>query len=232
MIKTTIMKRIIYVSLFLALILISCESTPEAAFYIDNAEPEVGQEVLFTNNSDNAERFEWDFGDNTWTDVPSPVHIYTGTGTYQVTLTAFSKSGLESKAYANIAVAIPTLLEVEVLEYYDEYPVGNASVLLYPTLGDWDAQTNEITEGYTDADGIVVFSHLDAFVYYLDIWEAHHNNYTLRDDNVNYIRTPQIKLHSINRFIAYVDYVAGTKGDTIRDRKMVIKKLVPRVYKN
>jgi hypothetical protein len=226
------MKRIIYLSLLLPLFLISCESEPEAAFYIDNAEPEVGQEVIFTNSSANAERFEWDFGDNTWTDEPNPVHVYTGTGTYQVTLTAFSKSGLEAKAFATIDVKIPTLLEVEVLEYYDGYPVENASVLLYPTLADWDAQTNEITEGYTDADGFVVFSHLDAFVYYLDIWEAHHNNYTLREDDVNFIRTPQIKLHSINRFTAYVDYVAGTKGDGVRDRKMVIKKLVPRVYKN
>jgi len=224
------MKRIFYLSLFLPLFLISCESTPEAAFYVDNIEPEVGQEVLFTNNSANADRFEWDFGDKTWTDEPNPVHVYTGTGTYQVTLTAFSKSGIENKAYVTIDVKIPTLLEVEVLEYYDGYPVGNASVILYPTLGDWEGESNEITEGFTDADGFVVFSHLDAFVYYLDIWEAHHNNYTLKADDVNFIRTPQIKLHSINRFIAYVDYVAGTKGDTVRDRKMVLKKLVPRTY--
>ena len=74
------MKRIYYLTLLLPLFLISCESTPEAAFYVDNIEPEVGQEVLFTNNSANAERFEWDFGDNTWTDEPSPIHVYTGTG--------------------------------------------------------------------------------------------------------------------------------------------------------
>jgi PKD repeat protein len=110
------MKRIYYLTLLLPLFLISCESTPEAAFYVDNIEPEVGQEVLFTNNSDNAERFEWDFGDNTWTDEPSPIHVYTGTGTYQVKLSAFSKSGLVSTAFATIDVMIPTLLEVEVLE--------------------------------------------------------------------------------------------------------------------
>jgi PKD repeat protein len=225
------MKRIFYISLFIPLFLISCESTPDAAFYIDNAEPEVGQEVLFTNSSANAERFEWDFGDNTWTDEPNPIHVYTGTGTFQVKLTAFSKSGLEATAFATIDVKIPTLLEVEVLEYYDGYPVENASVIIYPTLDDWNAETNEITEGFTDADGFVIFSHLDAFVYYLDIWEAHHNNYALKVEDVNFIRTPQIKLHSINRFTAYVDYVAGTKGDGTRDRKMVIKKLVPRVYK-
>jgi hypothetical protein len=224
------MKRIIYISLFLPLLLISCESSPEAAFSVDNIEPEVGQEVIFTNSSSNADRFEWDFGDNTWTDEPNPIHVYTGTGTYQVMLTAFSKSGLESKSYVTIDVKIPTLLEIEVIEYSGLYPVANASVILYPTLSDWEAESNEITEGFTDADGFVVFSHLDAFVYYLDIWEAHHNNYTLKIDDVNFIRTPQIKLHSINRFLAYVDYVSGTKGDGVRDRKMVIKRLVPRKY--
>ena len=224
------MKTIIYLSLLLPLFLYSCESAPVPAFYVDNFEPEVGQEVLFTNSSANAERFEWNFGDNTYTDEPNPIHVYTGTGTYQVTLTAWSKSGLEGKAYATIDVKIPTLLEVEVLEYYDKYPVENASVILYPTLADWDAETNEITEGFTDPDGFVVFSHLETFVYYLDIWETNHNNYTLRDDDVNFIRTPQIKLHTINRFTAYVDYVAGTKGDGLRDRKMVIKRLVPRKY--
>jgi hypothetical protein len=224
------MKRIIYLTLILPIFIISCESSPDAAFYIDNTVPEVGQEVLFTNSSANAERFEWDFGDNTFTEEPNPSHVYTGTGTFQVTLTAWSKSGIQAKAYATIDVRIPTLLEVEVIEYTELYPVENASVILYPTIGDWDAETNEITEGFTDADGIVVFSHLGNSVFYLDIWEAHHNNYTLRDDDVNFIRIPQIKLNSINRFTAYVDYVPGTKGDGTRDRKMVIKKIVPRIY--
>ena len=45
--------------------------------------------------------FEWDFGDNTLTDVANPVHVYTGTGSFQVELKAFSKTGLVSKAYAD-----------------------------------------------------------------------------------------------------------------------------------
>jgi hypothetical protein len=31
--------------------------------------------------------------------------------------------------------------------------------------------------------------------------------------------------NQITRFVAYVDFVAGTKGDGIRDRKMVIKRI-------
>jgi hypothetical protein len=118
---------------------------------------------------------------------------------------------------------IPTLLEVEVVEYYHEYPVKNASVIVYPTLADWDAESNMITEGYTDATGKVVFSDLGKYVYYLDVWEAHHNNYTLRDEDVGFIRTNEIIPHQINRFVAYVDYVSSGKGVNKRDRTLVIR---------
>lgn len=218
------MKKIIFLSLIMPLFLFSCELVPEASFYVDKVTPDVGQEVFFTNDSYNGERYEWDFGDNTFSEEVNPVHIYTGTGSYQVQLTAYSKTGLSDKAYQTIEVQIPTLLEVEVLEYYEEYPVANASIILYPTLADWDNETNSIDEAVTDVNGIAVFSGLGSFVYYLDIWEEHHNNYAIRDFNTNLIRTDQIKLHQINRFIAYVDYIP-TKGTGKRDRTMVIKKI-------
>ena len=219
------MKRILFLLIVIPIVLISCDITPEALFIVDNIEPEVGEEVFFTNQSLNAVSFEWDFGDGTSSNESDPVHIYTGTGTFQVELKAISKSGFSDKAYQTIVVKIPTLLEIEVLEYIDHYPVENASVILYPTLSDWDKERNSITEGFTDADGIVVFSGLGRFVYYVDIWEAHHNNYTLRDEDFLFIRTPVVVPNQITRFVAYVDFVPGTKGDGIRDRKMVIKRI-------
>jgi PKD repeat protein len=218
------MKRIFPIFLIIPLIIVSCESVPHAAFFVDNDEPEVGQEVYFTNDSFNSERYEWDFGDGTYSHEEHPVHVYTGSGVYEVILTAYSRTGLSDEAYMTLVVSIPTLLEVEVLEYYDLYPVDGASVTLYPTLADWDAERNMITEGITDADGKVVFTGLGSHIYYLDIWETNHNNYTLRDEDVDFIRTQQLKLHQINRFVAYVDYT-GTKGSNIRDRSVKIKRL-------
>lgn len=219
------MKRIIYLSLVLPLFLLSCESTPEAHFYTDTIEPEVGHEVLFTNDSQNATRFEWDFGDGYISNDENPGHIYTGTGTFEVTLTAISKSGLDDKATLTLEVMIPTLLEIEVREYYDEYTVPDASVILYSSLTDWDAQKNKVSEGFTDANGIVVFSNLDPFVFYVDVWEQDHDNYTLRDEDVGFIRTPEILPHKINRFIAWVDYVEHGKGIARGARTAIIKKL-------
>jgi PKD repeat protein len=74
------MKRIIYLSLVLTLFLFSCKSTPEAHFYTDTIEPEVGQDVVFTNDSHNATKFEWDFGDSFSSNEENPVHYYTATG--------------------------------------------------------------------------------------------------------------------------------------------------------
>jgi hypothetical protein len=218
------MKRLIYLSLVFTSFLISCEENPDAQFSTNTVEPVVGQDVYFYNNSHNADRFEWDFGDGYISNENSPVHVFNSTGTFEVVLTAISKNGLEAKSSMTLNVVIPTFLEIEVREYYDEYIVPNASVILYPTVTDWDAQKNMISEGFTDANGVVIFANLDPFVYYVDVWEATHDNYTLRDEDVGFIRTPEVLPHQINRFIAWVDYVDHGKGIGRGSRSMVIKK--------
>lgn len=219
------MKKSFYLILLLPVMLFSCESFPEADFNVDLIDPEVGEEVYFTNRSHNAVDYEWDFGDGYISYEPNPVHIFTGTGSFEVILTVYSTSGESDQASIIIDVMVPTLLEIEVREYYDDYIVPDASVRLYPTLPDWEDQTNMETEGYTDQYGIVVFSHLDPYVYYADIWEQNHDNYDIKDYDVSLIRTPEIIPHKINRFIALVDYVEHGKGERTRDRSFVIKKL-------
>jgi hypothetical protein len=223
------MKKIIFLSLVLPLLLFSCESNPKALFFTDTVEPEVGQEVFFTNESENAIDYEWDFGDGFISHDVHPTHIYTGTGTFEVILTVYSHKGLSDKASITIEVMIPTLLEIEVLEYYDEYVVPDARVRLYPTLPDWDEETNMESEGYTNASGKVVFSHLGPYVYYVDVWEENHGNYALRNEDIAFIRTPEILPHEINRFIAYVDIVDHGKSAAIRGRGIILKSLERKV---
>src|ERR1035437_9136097 len=151
------MKRIIYMFLALPLILFSCVKTPVASFSTDTNEPIVGQPVAFNNNSQNGDKFEWDFGDGYISNDGSPVHTFSTIGSYTVILTATSKSGRSDKASLSLNVVIPTLLEIEVQEYYSKAPIPDASIILYPTIADWDAQTNKVIEGFTDADGFAVF---------------------------------------------------------------------------
>jgi hypothetical protein len=220
------MKAILYPIAILSLVLTSCELKPDAYFFTDKTEVVIGEEVLFTNNSYNAYRYEWDFGDGQRSTAINPVYAYSSTGTFQVMLSAISRRGQESYAYQTITVKYPATLEIEVLEYNDEYPVSDASVLLYPTLKDWDEETNALIEGFTNNSGKVIFNNLGPFVYFIDVWEPNHNNYTLRINDVGFIRTQQLIPNQINRFVAWVDYVGG-KGspEGSRDRTMVIRKL-------
>jgi len=221
------MKRILYLALVLPLFLFSCESTPEADFSVTPGTPEVGQEVFFDNNSNNAKSFEWDFGDGYISHETNPSHIFTANGSFEVILTAISKSGLESKASVILDVKIPTLLEIEVWEWdeFNPVPVPNASVILYPLELDWVNQTNIVYEGFTDSYGIVVFSGLAQKDYWVDVWEQNHDNYTLYDDDPEFIHIPALIPNRINRFVAWVDYVEHSKGEDRGVREVVIKKL-------
>lgn len=219
------MKKLIYLLLLLPLLLVSCESSPIARFSADPGNPVVGEEVWFTNESDNAYDFEWDFGDGYISNEPNPIHKYTSTGSFTVILKVWSKSGMTDESSLILNVKIPTLLEIEVLEYYEGYPVEGASVILYPTLTDWENETKMVNEGFTDAEGKTVFSDLQNIVYYVDVWEATHDNYTLKIEDVGFIRTSEVMPNKINRFIAYVDYADHGKGEGKRGRTMVIKKL-------
>ncbi|WP_068827323.1 PKD domain-containing protein [Wenyingzhuangia fucanilytica] len=110
------------------------EDLPEAGSKPDNtppsssfsAEEQSGDYLtyLFTNTSDSATDYEWDFGDaasgadNTSTEK-DPSHTFSGEGTYTVTLVASDKLGVESTFSSTVEVVepdapsvfVPTILE-------------------------------------------------------------------------------------------------------------------------
>ena len=219
------MKNIYCILFIIPIILSSCEITPDAFFTVDKVDAYIGEEIYFTNDSYNSVHYEWDFGDGTGSATVHPIHSYSASGIYEVTLAAYSKTGAYDIACQTITVTSPTILQIEVMEWIDEYPVPGANVRLYPTLADWDAEDHMVDEGYTNSNGKVIFNYLGPYVYYVDVWEENHNNWDLRGYmNDIYIRTDQLVPNEINTFIAWVDYV-GTKGGTERDRSFVVKKL-------
>ncbi len=219
------MKKLIYLLLLLPFLLSSCELDPEAYFSATPGDPVVGEVVYFNNESENAVRFSWDFGDGYISEEPNPAHSFNASGVYEVKLKVWSDNGYTDEAFMTIEVKIPTLLEIKVLEYIEKYPVAGASVRLYPSLPDWEEETGLEAEGLTDNDGFIVFSGLGPYVWYADIWEENHDNYSLKLDNIGFIRTPEVIPNRINRFTAYVDYVDHAKGEDRNERKTVIKKL-------
>lgn len=84
------------------------EFDPKANFsYVQN-----NGEISFTNISDNAESYTWDFGDNNSSTEENPVHNFDQTGNYDVELTV-SKCGIEHSFTTSIEVNLLSLNKQE-----------------------------------------------------------------------------------------------------------------------
>jgi len=214
------------------LFIVACEHEPYADFVVSSHRVEVFETVYFTNTSSyNAEYFEWDFGDGTMSDAINASHYYEEAGAYTVMLTAYNGSHVVSRAYADIEV-LTTALNVVVEEYSDHYRVPDASVILYPTLDDWDFETNAVVEGYTDANGVVRFENLNPVIYFVDVWHPNHNNYQLAGEDVGWIITDPLLRNGENEFIAYVDYIGTiSRKDGKKVAQYKLLKMEPRLKK-
>jgi PKD repeat protein len=84
---------------FLALIaLTSCSKDdtkpkPTASFTASKTSVLVGEEIQFTNTSENATSYAWSFGDGTTSTEESPAKTYTATGVFTVTCVATGPGG-------------------------------------------------------------------------------------------------------------------------------------------
>jgi PKD repeat protein len=85
--------------LSLVFLFVSCSEKPQLPIsdfsFIDNQNGPV--DVMFTNNSQFAEKFIWDFGDGKFSNEKDPVNNYYFPGTYTVKLTAYNSEGSAQK---------------------------------------------------------------------------------------------------------------------------------------
>lgn len=91
-------------TLTLSCLVLSCSKEEDeelpltACFEVDHEKSgEIGHVFAFTNCSENADRYEWDFGDGVPSIFTSPTHQFADFGDYTVRLTAFR--GSESKTF-------------------------------------------------------------------------------------------------------------------------------------
>jgi PKD repeat protein len=120
----------------------SIGDTVEAKF---SASPMVGRAPLtvqFTDRSTGATSWNWDFGDGTTSTVANPIHIYTASGTYKVTLSVSGQAGSDT-ATGTIKVmsgsAIPGS-SLNVLQFNATPMVGRAPL---------EVQFTDLTSGAT-----------------------------------------------------------------------------------
>lgn len=233
------MKKLLPLTILLPILISSCVSYPHSDFYTSEVDVEVYEIIEFYNNSKDYDYVEWDFGDGTYSTQSNPTHHYNSPGLYTVILTAVGYSGRTDVSSITVAVKIQTTLEITVLEYWDGYPVQNASVILYPSLYNWRKMSNpvldnygNILEGFTNYQGKVVFTGLSQVSYWLDVWHQHYNNYILGDEDEDFIRTLPLERNVINTFIAYVDYIESKSKKEGRETSQFKIVKIERVYKD
>lgn len=93
------MRVFILIFLFILIIFSSCQKEPCAGFQITSSNCFIGDEIYFMNTSDESYEWLWDFGDKGKSEENSPYHTYEKSGTYTVTLTAFSQNGKKSNIF-------------------------------------------------------------------------------------------------------------------------------------
>lgn len=221
------MKRILAILPLLSLIVISCNREPFADATVDLNPAFVGEYVRFTSYSTNTDYEEWDMDDGIMYTQPIVDHYFVDPGDYDVTLRAFGTHGGVSTALIPMEV-IGAELTVVVKEYYDDYVLPEASVILYPTLTDWENQTNMVAEAFTDSNGECTFTNLSYQEYFIDVWEAYHHNWDLAAEDVEFIKTPMLEGAYYWTFEALVDYFPdGAKKSAIGERPQKSLKAAP-----
>ncbi len=87
-------------------------SAPEASFVMSSYAGGAPARIHFTNQSSNAERFLWDFGDGTTSTEFEPSHVFVDPGVHPVKLTAFTSrdKGAETDTLAQVVILYQPIL--------------------------------------------------------------------------------------------------------------------------
>ena len=110
-----------------------------------STEDKAPAEVTFTNESVNAETYEWDFGDGDFSSEESPKHLYQSSGNYLVTLKA-TKGKKTTTTEKRIVINAPLVCLVELQTDY-----GNMIIQLSDaTPKHRDNFVKLVEEGYYD----------------------------------------------------------------------------------
>ena len=101
-----VFKRLFPFFLVTLILLVGCQKDPynfndlaetvKSFFSTSDTNYDMDAEIRFTNSSENADTYSWDFGDGTKSTEKDPVKIYAGAGTFTVTLKAVGPGGTGS----------------------------------------------------------------------------------------------------------------------------------------
>ncbi len=137
-----------------------------------------GRTATFTNNSNNADSYSWDFGDGMTSNEENPVYTYAADGNYTVVLTASNANG-SVDASTNIIVSTTSVFSAATM-----FGSGSKSWKLNPDAnalavgpakgsGEWFATSlDDVTNRNCTFDDTYTFDNMDGFAYSTngDLW--------------------------------------------------------------
>jgi PKD repeat protein len=85
---------------------INVTSSPQSVSQFNSTTENCSYNVSFSNQSLNATFYSWDFGDSTFSQVPSPQHLYSDSGTYSIKLISSNSCGTDT-AVQLLSLQIP-----------------------------------------------------------------------------------------------------------------------------
>jgi len=86
----------------------SKEEPQPTAYFNAPSSVDVGQTVYFQNESQNAHRYYWSFGDGSESNETNPTHTYYSSGYKTVSMTAYSESGNKQDNYSRTIYVEPS----------------------------------------------------------------------------------------------------------------------------
>ncbi len=150
------------------LTLISCQRLPKPDFsYTPSDNPEAGDTIQFTNLSEEATSYQWEFGNGNSSVEEDPYYIYDRAGIYDIKLTAYNQAGEESIT-ESVTINQPTVLGFIVYDSTGENFLADADVLVFDNDYDWEFKSDEpLMSDATDIYGLVLFENLEPVIYYI-----------------------------------------------------------------
>jgi gliding motility-associated-like protein len=91
---------------------VTVTSKPVASFSFSPSIPQTNVPVSFFNQSQNATRYNWTFGDGSNSAEINPIHSYNRTGSYHVCLTAYNNAGCPDMVCRDVSADILPLADI------------------------------------------------------------------------------------------------------------------------
>ena len=105
----------IFFFLGVTLLLASCTPEPTADYKMEVSGEVSPVNVAFTNTSENAETYLWDFGDGQTSNEENPIHTYELWGTFNITLTAMNGDKSTISQQRSITLIEPRRKVIEIV---------------------------------------------------------------------------------------------------------------------